>query len=172
MRAGGVIAYPTEGVYGLGCDPEDFEAVLRLLAIKDRPWQRGLIVIGADRAQLARYIGTLTAGQERRLGESWPGAMTWIVPAAPDTPPWLTGTHAGLAVRVPGHTLARDLCRACRTPLVSTSANPSGRPAARSALAVRRALGDTLDYVLPGAVGGRAGPSELRDLRTNRVLRS
>ncbi|MDS4019718.1 MAG: L-threonylcarbamoyladenylate synthase [Candidatus Competibacter sp.] len=171
VRTGGLIAYPTEAVYGLGCDPRDERAVRRLLALKRRPMRKGLILIAADLAQIEPFLQPLTQADRARLAATWPGPRTWLIPARPATPRWLRGRHDTLAVRVTAHPLAATLCRACGHPLVSTSANRSGRPPARTALAVRRQLGRDLDYLLPGPTGGAVKPTEIRDLRTGLVVR-
>lgn len=171
VRSGGLIAYPTEAVYGLGCDPRNEPAVRRLLALKRRSVHKGLILIAADFAQLAPFLRPLTPAELGRLHASWPGPHTWLVPARSGTPHWLRGRHDTLAVRVTAHPLAAALCRACGHPLVSTSANLSGRPPARSALATRRQLGRHLDALLPGQTGGAAQPTAIRNLRTGRIVR-
>jgi L-threonylcarbamoyladenylate synthase len=171
VHAGGLIAYPTEAVYGLGCDPCNERAVRRLLALKRRPMHKGLILIAADFAQLAPFLQPLAAADRVRLAATWPGPHTWLIPARTDTPRWLRGRYDTLAVRVTAHPLAAALCRACGHPLVSTSANFSRRPPARSALAVRRQLGTAIDDLLPGPTGGAAQPTEIRDLRTGRRVR-
>lgn len=172
VRAGGLIAYPTEAVYGLGCDPRNERAVRRLLALKRRSPRKGLILIAADFAQLAPYLQPLTAADRSQLDVTWPGPYTWLIPARPEVPRWLRGQYATLAVRVTAHPLAAALCRTCGHPLVSTSANFSGRPPARTALAVRRQLGKNIDALLPGPTGGAARPTEIRDLRTGRRARN
>ena len=171
IRSGGIIAYPTEAVYGLGCDPYHEQAVRRLLALKRRPARKGLILIAADFAQLEPFLQPLSPFDRAQLAATWPGPHTWLSPARPTTPSWLRGQHDTLAVRVTAHPLAAALCRACGYPLVSTSANLSGRPPARSALAVRRQLGRQLDYILAGPVGGAAQPTTIRDLRTGLRIR-
>jgi len=171
LRDGGLVAYPTEGVYGLGCDAYDGRAVERLLALKQRPLEKGLIVIAASLLQLEPLLHPLDRDDRATLNASWPGAVTWIVPAADDCPNWLTGGRATLAVRVPDHALARELCQAFRGPITSTSANPSGQAALSEADAVAAAFPEGLDYLLEGAVGGRSGPSEIRELATGKVLR-
>ncbi|MBK8182162.1 MAG: threonylcarbamoyl-AMP synthase [Candidatus Competibacteraceae bacterium] len=171
VRAGGIIAYPTEAVFGLGCDPLDQRAVMRLLALKQRPVHKGLILIAADFEQLIPFVQPLTAADQARLAATWPGPYTWLVPARPATPRWLRGRHDTLAVRVTAHPLAAALCRACEHPLVSTSANLSGRPPARGLLAVRRQLGDKVDYLLPGLIGDALKPTEIRDLKTEQLVR-
>jgi len=170
--AGGIVAYPTEAVYGLGCDPSNESSVHRLLALKRRPLHKGLILIAADFAQLAPFLQPLSADDQARLAATWPGPYTWLVPAWANTPYWLRGCHETLAVRVTAHPLAAALCRACGHALVSTSANFSGHPPARSALAVRRQLGQSIDALLPGPTGGVAKPTEIRDLRSNQLVRA
>ena len=171
LRAGGVVAYPTEAVYGLGCDPFNEKAVMRLLAIKGRAVGKGLILIAADHAQLEPLLLPCSAGTLAPVLESWPGPSTWILPAHPRVPVWLTGGSGGVAVRVTAHPLAANLCRRFGGPLVSTSANRCGRPPARTVLGARRALGSRVDYFLSGPTGGGAGPSEIRDARDGRLLR-
>jgi L-threonylcarbamoyladenylate synthase len=172
IRAGGLIAYPTEAVYGLGCDPRNERAVNRLLTLKRRSVHKGLILIAADFAQLEPFLQPLDPPDRARLAATWPGPQTWLVPARTTTPRWLRGRHDTLAVRVTAHPLAAALCRACGHPLVSTSANRSGRPPARTALAVRRQLGNSLDHLLPGPTGGAVKPTAIRDLRTGQIVRS
>ncbi len=169
LHAGAVIAYPTEAVWGLGCDPANGAAVLRLLALKHRPVDKGLILIAADAAQLRAFLAP--AALPEPVAASWPGPSTWLLPAAADTPSWLTGEHDTLAVRVTAHPLAAALCRAFGGPLVSTSANRAGRPPAKSALAVRREFGDDLDLIVNGPLGGQARPTPIRDARSGAYLR-
>lgn len=172
IQGGGIVAYPTEAVYGLGCDPDNAEAVQRLLTLKQRPMHQGLILIAARFEQLHAYLRPLTSELRERVIPTWPGPVTWLLPARPETPPWLRGRHQTLAVRVTAHPLAAALCEAAGTPLVSTSANLSGRPPARNALGVRRIFGDQLDYILPGESGGLDKPTEIRDGLTGRQIRA
>ncbi len=173
LHAGGIVAYPTEAVYGLGCDPLDPAAVLRLLALKQRPLAKGLILIGADFRQLRPYIDMDAVDEKilRRLRRSWPGPVTWLLPAAPGVPQWLRGAHDTIALRVTAHPLAAALCRQWGGALVSTSANPAGRPPARSALDVRRHFGGSVDCILSGETGGAPAPTEIRDARSGHIVR-
>lgn len=170
LKRGGVAAYPTEAVYGLGCDPRNEAAVNRILALKGRDVEQGVILIAADFAQLADYIDVDDAMAER-LRASWPGPVTWVVPARPSVPNWIRGAHAGIAVRITDHGPAAALCRAFGGAIVSTSANRSGEAPARSAAKVAEAFGDGLDFVLDAPLGGRDRPSEIRDAQTGHVLR-
>lgn len=172
VRAGGVLAYPTEAVYGLGCDPLDADAVMRILELKQRPADKGLILIAADLQQLLPYIQPPSAALRRKLNATWPGPVTWLLPARSETPSWLRGNHDTLAVRVTAHPLTAALCRACGTALVSTSANRAGQPPARSALRVRRLFGEEVDLIVHGPLGGATRPSEIRDAHSGRVLRA
>ncbi len=171
LRAGGVIAYPTEAVYGLGCDPLNREAVFRLLALKRRPLAKGLILIASSFEQLAPYLQPLSPELSRKTRESWPGPVTWLLPARPETPRWLTGIHTTLAVRVTDHPVAAALCETFGGAIVSTSANPSDRPPARTPLTVRRMFGAGVDLIVHGALGGLERPTEIRDAATGRVVR-
>lgn len=171
VHAGGLIAYPTEAVYGLGCAPLNAAAVQRLLALKQRPMDKGLILIASDLDQLRPFLLPLSAGDEATITATWPGPVTWLLPARAETPRWLRGRHDTLAVRVTAHPLAAALCRQLGHPLVSTSANRSGRPPARSPLGVRRAFGSAVDLILSAPLGGRQRPTTIRDLRTGQTLR-
>lgn len=172
LHAGGVIAYPTEAVWGLGCDPWQADAVARIWQIKGRDPGKGVIVIAADLDQVRPFLTGLTDDERRRLSATWPGPVTWLVPADDSVPRWLRGRHDTLALRVSAHPGVQALCRAFGGPLVSTSANRAGQRPARTALQVRCWLGRELDAIVPGAVGGLARPTEIRDLRSQRVIRA
>ncbi|WP_165665551.1 L-threonylcarbamoyladenylate synthase [Metapseudomonas otitidis] len=170
VREGGVIAYPTEAVWGLGCDPWNADAVYRLLALKDRPVEKGLILVADDIQQFDFLLDGLPDAWIDQLTASWPGPNTWLVPHQGLLPEWITGQHDSVALRVTDHPLVRALCAEVG-PLVSTSANPGGRSAALSRLRVQQYFPGQLDAVLGGALGGRRKPSTIRDLATGRVIR-
>ncbi|MCC7257838.1 MAG: Sua5/YciO/YrdC/YwlC family protein [Gammaproteobacteria bacterium] len=170
LRAGGIVAYPTEAVYGLGCNPDDEAALRRLIAIKGRSARAGFILIAATAGQLQGWIAP-TAAEQRRLASPTRTPVTWVVRAGARAGRLLTGRRATVAVRITTHPVAAGLCRAAGMPLVSTSANYHGRPPARTALGVRRRLGRELDLIVPGPTGGRLRPSEIRLAATGEVLR-
>ncbi len=172
LRNGGLVAYPTEAVYGLGCDPLNPAAVLRLLALKRRPLEKGLILIAADFAQLLPFIGVLPDALEKKVRATWPGPVTWLLPVDDAVPRWLRGGHDSLAVRVTAHPAAAALCRAFGGALVSTSANIGGQAPARSPLAVQRIFGRQLDGILHAPLGGRDRPTAIRDGRSGRLVRA
>lgn len=171
LHQGGIIGYPTEAVYGLGCDPLNGSAVERLLEIKQRPVEKGLILVAAEFRQLLPFVSELSAAQLQPALDSWPGPFTWLLPARPSTPYWLTGKHRSIAVRVSAHPQVRELCLAAGMPLVSTSANRSNQQPARSALECRIRCPET-DLVLSGAVNRKAAPSQIRDLLSGKTIRA
>ena len=173
LRRGGVVAYPTEAVWGLGCDPRDEAATLRLLALKQREVEKGLILIAADEAQLAPFIdmAALDATQRDAVRASWPGPHTWIVPVSANAPRWITGAHAGIAVRVSAHPVVIGLCKAFDGALVSTSANRAGEPAAHTLGELDPRIVEAVDAVAGGETGGLLRPTDIRDARTGAVLR-
>ena len=172
MENGGVVAYPTEAVYGLGCDPLREDAVDKVLELKGRPRHQGLIVIASEFEQLRGLLDTSDEAAVNRALATWPGPVTWVFPAREHVPEWLTGGRRSLAVRVTEHPVANALCAAFGRSVVSTSANRSGEAALREAEQVRRTFGDGVDHVLEGEVGGRDKPSEIRDALTGEVLRA
>lgn len=173
LQQGGVIAYPTEAVWGLGCDPSSERAVHRLLAIKQRPLEKGLILIAAELDQLRPYLELDALPPQRLEGvtATWPGPHTWVMPASARAHAWVTGAHAGLAVRVSAHPIVTALCRAFGGPLVSTSANLSGQPAPLRRADLDPALLARLDGVTEGETGGLLRATPIRDALGGHALR-
>jgi L-threonylcarbamoyladenylate synthase len=172
LTTGGIIAYPTEAVWGLGCDPDNQQAVCRLLALKQRPMAKGLILVAAQLEQLKPYLSPLTEVELAQLKASWPGPYTWLIKASNTAPGWITGNHSTLAVRVSAHPTVRALCLAWGVPLVSTSANPAGQPPARDLLTLDNYFGNKLDYIVAGELGGQQQPTQIRDLASGKLIRS
>ena len=171
LARGGVVAYPTEAVYGLGCDPANHAAVDRLLLLKRRDAAKGLILIAAEVEAFSPWIQPLDDALRARIEPTWPGPVTWLVPAADDCPRNLRGDHATLAVRVTAHPEAAALCRAWGGALVSTSANRADAPPIHDAVSIRRRFGADIDVVLEGHVGDLARPTPIRDARTGATIR-
>lgn len=172
IAAGGIIAYPTETVYGLGCDPFNGDAVLRLLTLKQRTMDQGLILVASHFEQVEPLLLPLEPEVRDRVASPETTPTTWVLPCLPDIPVWLRGRHSSLAVRITTHPLAAALCDAWAGPLVSTSANIHGRHPAGTPLAVRLAFNNRLDYILHGATGSGNRPSEIRDGLSGAILRS
>ena len=172
IAAGGVIAYPTEAVWGLGCDPFNRDAVLRLLALKQRAADKGLLLIAAAAAQVAPLLHNLTTQQRQLFSQEQPHPTTWLVPETELTPSWIRGRFDSVAIRVTRHPVAAALCQVFGGPIVSTSANPSARPPAVTALTVRRYFPSGLAAITPGKIGDADKPSEIRHIVTGAVVRA
>ncbi len=169
LNRGGVIAYPTESCFGLGCDPMNRDAVEKIFRLKGRGAAKGLILIAANRNQLRPYAtrSSIEAAWNRNR---WPGPVTWVLPAAKNCPDWLTGGRGTVAVRITAHSGAAALCKQARMALVSTSANRSGHMPASTADECRTLFGSRI-HVLEGRIGARKRPSTLIDLASGKVLR-
>ena len=171
LKSGGIIAYPTESCFGLGCDPKNRIAIRRLLKLKGRPQHKGLILIASNLRQLMPYMAPVDKTQQQQIQASWPGPHTWLVPATKNCPPWLTGDHNTIAVRVTAHRPAARLCRSAGMALVSTSANHSGCKPARTARECGRLFG-TQVKIICGRIGRQRNPSTIQDLKTGKLIRS
>ncbi len=170
LRRGGLIAYPTESCYGLGCDPGNHRAVQRLLRLKQRPQHKGLILIAARYPQVACYLQPLTPDEQHRLQAAGAEVVTYLMPARPTTPRRLRGKHSALAVRFTTHPMARQLCRVLPHALVSTSANRSGCRSIKTYADCQRQFGHAV-WVLPGQIGQRKQPSTIRHWGSERQVR-
>lgn len=171
LRAGGVITHATEGVWGLACDPWNRRAVEQLLSIKRRDMARGLILIGAQPEDLAVFVARGADVAWARAVRSWPAPLTWLLPAALETPAWLTGAHDTIALRQTAHVDSAALCRVFDGALVSTSANVSGRPPVRSPWQARSRLGPGVDFIAGGVPDQPGHSSTIRDARSGHTLR-
>jgi L-threonylcarbamoyladenylate synthase len=171
LLSGAVIAYPTEGVWGLGCSPASEQAVMRVLRMKQRSVKQGLILVAGSIDQFAPYFGGLNEDQIQQLNASWPGPVTFLVPDQGVSPDFIRGDHATVALRVSAHPVVQSLCQMLGGPMVSTSANRSGEPAALSESEVAEQFATEVDFIISGPLGGQTGPSEIIDLATGQVLR-
>ncbi len=172
LHTGAVIAYPTEAVYGLGCDPMNEAAVARIWQLKQRPAAMGLILLASDWQQLVPYVAELSEAQHQQLLSTWPGPHTWILPAADTTPAWLTGGRDSIAVRISDHAPSRALCDAFAGAVVSTSANLHGQPPLREAIEAQETFqAEGFAGVMQGELGGLEKPTSIRDLRTGEWVR-
>ncbi|GFZ87038.1 L-threonylcarbamoyladenylate synthase [Dyella caseinilytica] len=174
LHEGGVLAYPTEAVFGLGCDPHNRAAFERIFTLKQRPATQGVLLIAADFAQIERYVdmAEVPAGVLAQVRASWPGPFTWVFPRSAEVPDWVAGTHPGIALRVSGHAPAAALCRAFGGALVSTSANIHGKPPARDLETVIGYFGEGLDGIVDAPLGGAAQPTTIRDALTGAIIRT
>lgn len=171
LRTGHVIAYPTEAVYGLGCDPENESAVRNLLLLKNRHESAGLVLIASRFSQLRRWIATVDETLIERAMQTWPGPVTWLFPRADNVPDYVAGQHDTIAVRITAHEPSRALCDAFGAALISTSANHTGTEPARTAMQVKEYFGSSIAGILDGELGDGDKPSEIRDLVSGRIIR-
>lgn len=170
LHKGGVLAYPTEAVWGLGADPFNEQACRHLLALKRRPADKGVILVAGSIEQLDFLLFDLPPELLAKLTASWPGANTWLVPHHGRVPAWVHGAHDTVAVRVSAHRGVQQLCHAFAGPLVSTSANRAGEAPISSAFQLHCRLGHQVRW-LPGQLGGARQPSTIRHLITDRIYR-
>lgn len=171
LRAGGVLAYPTEAVFGLGCDPDNRAAFEKIFTLKQRPPEQGVLLIASDFSQIADWVEAPPEALARAQA-TWPGAYTWIFPRSPRVPEWVAGGHSGIALRVTAHPAAAALCRAFGRPVVSTSANVHGRSPARSAEEAEAMFSEGLDGVLHGETGGLQRPTPIADAISGVIIRA
>ncbi len=169
-ETGGVIAYPTEAVFGLGCLPLNEESVKRILKLKQRSVDKGLILVASNIEQLESYADFSKVVDMQSIYDSWPGSVTWLVPARDKTPYWLTGNHKTLAVRVSAHLVVRALCEELG-PIVSTSANPQAASPAKTSQQVFSYFKTEIDYVIPANITNTLDPTEIRDAQTGDIVR-
>lgn len=172
LRGGGVIAYPTEAVFGLGCDPSNQAAVAQLLRLKRRPKQKGLICIASSFAQIEPWLDLRHSDDIERAKATWPGPITWVLRAKQAAPSAIGREDGTVAVRVTAHQRAAALCNAFGGAVVSTSANPAGAPPARDPATLTHYFGNRISGVLTGGLGGSARPSQIFDGRSGEPLRA
>ena len=171
LKNGNLIAYPTEAVYGFGADPDNSEAVTKLLQLKHRSYKKGLIIIAANYDQLLDYIEPLAPHLLTKIIATWPGPVTWLFPASRHVAEWLRGTSTKIAVRVTAHPIGKMLCEKFGKPIISTSANIQGNPPLRDYRSVMIKFGDSLGAVISDRCGPQTRPTEIRDAVTGEIIR-
>jgi L-threonylcarbamoyladenylate synthase len=172
LKNGGIIAYPTEAVFGLGCNPFNELAVVKTLQIKKRPIDKGLILIASDWQQIKELTAPIPESLLNKVFATWPGPTTWIFPASPKAPHWITGTYNSIALRITAHPIAKQICEEYGGAIVSTSANIEGMPPAINTTQVAAIFGNNVDFIMPGTVGDLTKPTVIIDVLSDRILRS
>ena len=171
LHSGGIIAYPTEYCFGLGCDPRNDRAIERLLKVKHRHPEQGVILIASSVDQVSMYVDLGASPILSTVLDSWPGPNTWLLPALNNVSAWVKGHHSTVAVRVTAHPISQQLCAGFGGAIVSTSANRHGKPALLDARSVNNDMGSELDIVVDELVGGASSASVIRDGITGKQLR-
>jgi len=171
---GGIIAYPTEAVFGLGCDPDNDLAVQKLLSIKQRPAHKGLILLAANYSQLQPYLDNAAISQDnrRKILSLWPDAITQVLPVNKNISSLLCGDFDTIAVRITDHEDVVALCEATNKAIVSTSANLAGKIPAITWQQVQQQLGNKIDFIIKGKTLGLLKPSTIINGLTGEVIRN
>lgn len=176
LKTGNTIAYPTEAVWGLGCDPYNEDAFQNILKLKHRPIEKGVILLASTIDQIQPMLETLSLDTQKRIIETWTNtsqnsrATTWLLPAV-DVPKWITGQHSSVAVRVTQHPLCKAICENFGNFIVSTSANPAGLQPARNYEEAHQYFGHHVYYV-KGDLGVCQEPSRIIDATTGQIIRA
>ncbi len=172
LTMGKIIAYPTESVYGLGCDPFNPDAVASLLHLKQRPLGKGFILVASHFEQVEHLTLPISPPARARALSSWPGPVTWIFPSSPEAPQWITGDNNSIALRISAHPIIQQICQHYRRPIISTSANIGGQLPARSLATLEMTFGDEVASIVHGELGGQFKPTTIRDAITGEVYRA
>jgi len=170
LKEGGIILYPTEGVYGLGCDPFNETAVTRLLKLKKRKVDKGLILIAANWGQVKSLI-KIDPTKQKLIKEKRGEPITWVFPATKKAPKWVTGKFKTIAIRVTTHPGAKKICQRFGGPIVSTSANLSRKKSIKKLTQVDKKILAGVDFVVPGSTGNLGKPTEICDVKTGVAIR-
>lgn len=171
LQAGGIIAYPTEAVYGLGCDPFNEQAVHKILNLKHRSIDKGLIIIASSWQQVKHLVKPIDKKLLKKALATWPGPITWIFPAQTTVPVWIRGKYDSIAIRVSKHPIVQALCKEYDGAIVSTSANIEGKPPAKTSQEVLQQFPQGIDLIIDASVGKLDKPTEIRDVLTDKILR-
>jgi len=171
VSAGAVIGYPTDTIWGFGCDPLNFASVAHILQIKNRSPDKGLILLSSRLEFCSPYI-EIDSAQRELLLSPCARPTTWLVSASELCPWWIHGIYSTVAIRLCEHPLLEVLCGQLKAPLISTSANRAGRSTVRNALQLRLQFGAELDCIVTGFNAGSGCPSEIKSLARGTTLTS
>lgn len=171
IQSGGIIAYPTEAVYGLGCNPFDEQAVLKLLSLKKRSVQQGLILIASNVRQILPLIKPQDPNDLARALKTWPGHQTWIFPKSKLVPSWVSGDYDSIAIRISNHPIVKQLCDKLDQPIISTSANLSKQANLNSIKHIKSTFDDKIQLYIDAPVGNETKASTIRDAHTLQTIR-
>jgi len=171
LHHGDVIAYPTEAMYGLGCDPFNANAIAKILQLKHRSIDQGFILVAEHWDQIEPLVQPIEPAALYQALDTWPGPTTWVFPARPLVPQWIRGAHPGIAIRISDHPIVKMLCKAFDGPIVSTSANLHGQPPIRDYRTIKMTFGDQLDLIIEGNIGNQTQPTTIKNAVTSEVIR-
>lgn len=173
IEQGAVIAYPGDTIWGFGCHPLLKDSVERIFRIKRRSSSKGLILLSSDLGFCLPYVSEdLTLDQIKQIQQSQAQPTTWLIPASQHCPSWLRGGFSTIAVRITQHPFIKALCTELESPIVSTSANLSGKTTIRNSTQARRLFSSQLDTIVSGYQPGTGRPSEIKSLVSGDIIRS
>jgi L-threonylcarbamoyladenylate synthase len=169
---GAVIAYPGDTIWGFGCHPLVKDSIDRILQIKQRSASKGLILLSSELDFCLPYISSdLSTNDIAQLKKSTAQPTTWLIPASHNCPSWLRGEFSTIAIRITCHPFIKALCTELKSPIVSTSANLSGKTTIRNSIQARRLFASQLDYIISGYQPGTGRPSEIKSLESGDIIR-
>jgi len=168
LKQGHLLAYPTESMYGIGTDPYNNQAVESLKDLKERG-TKGFILIASAWVQVADWVDLPKRNLLSKALKSWPGPVTWIMPASKQAPKAIIGPNNTLAIRIPDHPICQQLCQSFGGAIISTSANPKGEEPAKNHQAVANYFKHV--DILIGDIGNRTKPSTVKNILTNEIYR-
>jgi len=171
VSQGAVFGYPTDTIWGFGCHPLIASSVARILRIKRRSPDKGLILLSSKIDYCMSYVG-LDSEQLEPVQRATDHPITWLVPASEECPSWIRGTYPTVAIRITNHPLVEFLCARLQAPIVSTSANRSGKSCVRNSVQMRKQFGDELDFIVSGFDTGGNRPSEIKSLLDRTTIRN
>ena len=171
LKLGEVIAYPTESVYGFGCDPFNAEAVAKILQLKNREIKKGFILVAAEWEQVEHLVEQVSPMLLSQIQNTWPGPTTWIFPVKPSVPEWICGNNGNISIRISDHPIIREICNSFGGPIISTSANTKGNIPTRDYFTTKMLFENDVAYILNGKTGGLLKPTTIKDAITGEVLR-
>jgi|TARA_B110000967_G_C18830463_1_gene533792 L-threonylcarbamoyladenylate synthase len=172
IELGAVIAYPGDTIWGFGCHPLLKVSVDRILQIKQRSASKGLILLSSELEFCLPYISSdLSKNEVTRLKKTTTQPTTWLIPASHNCPSWLRGGFSTIAIRITSHPFIKALCTELESPIVSTSANLSGKTTIRNSIQARRLFANKLDYIINGYQPGTGRPSEIQSLKSGDIIR-
>jgi len=169
IQNSGIISYPTESVFGLGCDPLSEKAVQRILELKQRSVEKGLIIVAGELEQLMPYIEISDKEKQTILTAKKP--TTWLVNKSTLTPRWVSGSHKKIAVRISRHPLVVNLCAVLNQPIISTSANPAGEQPALNSQQSETYFSNRVDLYLDDPTNMSGQPTQIKDIETGQIIR-
>lgn len=174
LQSGELIVYPTEAVWGIGCDPTNETAIQKLLKAKQRPLEKGVIIIASEYQQIKPFIkeDDISTEQKEKIMASWPGPYTWLLPASEQVSAMLTGGSELIAVRVTTHPTVRRICNEFNGPIISTSANKTGQPTPEQLLEIKTIFAEQVKVYVDEPLGGNSKPSKIINGLTGQVIRS